>query len=264
MFNISSKIERGIHNCSDHTDIHIFIYSLSWTNPQWQLVLSSNSSSCCCSGLLSHRLVIDGQRHISSSQDGWLKKNFFSWSISGIIFLLCRRLLAFFPYNPGVFLFLLEASILMKLQRKWLIKRKEAFNCPLCWFPESRDYLFSALSWVKQKVTKSRSHPSVARHIRKCLKIRPNGGEYLFWGWRYGKERALLFLLPRLAKKKVYYGIPWATARCRWSSICAADTVEVVTLPQRGTDHLLPLSVSSPWPNFSTTFQINLRTSQLL
>lgn len=35
----------------------------------------------------------------------------------------------------------------MKLQRKWLLNRKESFNCSLCWFPEAQDYQsFSAFS----------------------------------------------------------------------------------------------------------------------
>lgn len=176
----------------------------------------------------------DGQGHTSSSQDGWLKNKFFSWSIPGIIFLLCRRFLASFPYQSTLTFFISSwsfCSVLTKLQRKWLINRKAAFNCPLYQFPESQDYPFSALSQVKEKVTKTHSHPSVALHIIKFLKSRPNGGEYLHFILRLkiwqGKSPPVSSA--ETGKRPKYYGIPWATAKCQQSCTCAADTVAVVS-----------------------------------
>lgn len=126
----------------------------------------------------------------------------------------------------------------MRLQGKHPINQKEIFNCPSwAWM-----YPFSLQSWVEEKtVTKSHSRSSVALHKKSFWKQEQmeTSSSNLCWGWTYGKERDLLFLLLSLAEDQNYYGIP----RLHHSATCTAD-----------------ISVYfANYQNLSTTFQSELR-----
>lgn len=127
MFNIPSKIERGIHNWSDHTGILMFVYSLSWTHPQGQLAQSSNSNSCYCSCLLFHELVIGWTKSSILQPRQIFEKIFFPLIYSWNNFCTLQKIFGISALSI-LFCFLTEASLLMRLQRIWLINRKEAFN----------------------------------------------------------------------------------------------------------------------------------------
>lgn len=124
-------------------------------------------------------LSLDGQRNTSSSQDSCLGNNFFSWSISRILFLLCRTYLASFPYQLYFF-----SHLFLKLLYWWNCRENDGQTekkrlTAHCWFLQAQDYLLSAQRRVKEKVRKSYSHSSIALHLRKFFEIRPNGSKYL-------------------------------------------------------------------------------------
>lgn len=149
----------------------------------------------------------------------------------------------------------------MKLQRKWLINRNNAFNCPLCSFPEPQDYPFSASSQVKEKVTKQPLSPFSSSVYKKVFENKTKWRQvppiYFEAEDMARKENSCFFCWDWQKTKKYSKALAKLRLRSRHRGGC-------VTLPEQGMDHLLSLSVSRHWANFSTTFQTSLRTLQLL
>lgn len=170
---------------------------------------------------------LDGQRHTSSSKDSWPKKKFFFLIYFWNNFPSLRRYLVSFPYQSYFFFIFFTSSWSFctdEMQRKLLINRKDAFNCPLCWFPEPQDYPSSALSQVKEKVTKQPVSPFSSSAYKKVFENKTK--------WR--QVPPIYFEAEDMARKETSCFFCWDwqktknTAK-RWqSSACAADTVEVV------------------------------------